>query len=559
MITEISIIVRPEEENNRDILNKKIADALKKQNVIAPADEISAVLQKKSTDARHGIVKFCLRYKVFIGEKPQSQTESSSDFLINFKKPLTNRAVIIVGSGPAGLFCALRLLENGIKPVIIERGNSVQERKKDIAAISARGILNENSNYCFGAGGAGTFTDGKLYTRSTKRGDVSRIYKIFAAFGAPKSILTDAHPHIGTDKLPAVITKMQEKILESGGEFHLNTLCEDIIIQKSSALAPAFPSVDPRFQNIPVCAALGIKAKDLKTSQEKIFTGSAVVFATGNSADDVYKMLAKISPFCLQAASFSAGVRVEHPRALIDKIQFHGKKMPQAAEYRLATRVSGRGVYSFCMCPGGFVIPASTSCDAITVNGMSPSRRNSEWSNAAIVTECAPQDIPPRFSEEAARAGCPALSSLYWRAFIDKETHRHGSGQKAPAQRLTDFLNAKDSITLPQTSYTPGVIPSRLDLWLPQNISSRLRVAFQDFNKKMNGFITDDALLIASETRTGTPVRILRDPKTLECVSIKNLYPAGEGSGYSGGITSSAIDGDRIALAITASLLSSPH
>ena len=530
MNTDISITVKPNDEKNQALINAEIFKALDKKGISFKKNEVTSVFVKKSIDARHGQIKILLRYKVYIGEEPNGDGET----LPVWKKAGGEHSVIIIGSGPAGLYAAFRLLEDGIKPVVIERGSCTDERKNDVEELESSGKLNAESNFCFGEGGAGTFSDGKLYTRSNKRGDIGKIYRIFVEFGASEKILTDAHPHIGTDKLPGIISGMRKKIIELGGEFYFDTLCTNLIVENGSAK--------------------GVNLKNLRSGEEFSLTGDAVILATGHSAVDIYKMIAKISPNSLEAKTFAVGVRVEHPRALIDSIQFHGKPMPQAAEYRLTTQVEERGVYSFCMCPGGYVVPCATAENQIVINGMSSSGRNSQWSDAAIVVERRPEDIPAEYQEEAKKAGCPALAGLYWRTWLEEETFRQGKGQFAPAQKLTDFLSHKDSTELPQTSYKPGVVASRLDKWLPSEISRRLEQGFRDFDKNMHGFISEDALLIASETRTSTPVRITRNKETLECEGIKNLYPAGEGSGYSGGIGSSAMDGEKVAAKIVQKL-----
>ena len=534
MVTELSIIIRPEDEKKPNFIKDKIVLALAEKGTKCSAAEVTPVFVKKSIDARRGQIKLVMRYKVYVGETPAEEEQT----VPQWKKAEGTHAVAIVGAGPAGLFGALRLLEDGIKPIIIERGSVTGERKKDIAAISTKGVVDANSNYCFGEGGAGTFSDGKLYTRSNKRGDIGRILRIFVAFGANPAILTDAHPHIGTDKLPGIINAMREKIIALGGEFHFDTQCVGFETEGTDAV--------PR--------VTGVHVRDTKTGAEKTICADAVVLATGHSANDVYELIAHAAPAALEEKIFAVGVRVEHPRELIDRIQFHGKKMAQAAEYRLTAQEDGRGVYSFCMCPGGFVVPSSTAPGQIVINGMSGAARNSQWSNSAIVVETRPEDIPAEFRNRAEQDGCPALAGLYWRSWLEAETARHGSGQKAPAQRLTDFLAHRDSGGLPRTSYTPGVVASRLDEWLPAQIAERLAAGFNDFNRNMHGFVCDDALLIASETRTSTPVRILRDRETLECTALKNLYPAGEGSGYSGGIVSSAMDGEKVCAAIAESL-----
>ena len=511
-------------------------------------ENISFVFSKKSLDARHGKAKFVMRYDVYIGEEAPSQ----EDLLPQWKsvKGSKCKSVLVVGSGPAGLFGALKLLEGGIKPIIIERGSDTKTRKVDIAKISTRGLLDSDSNYCFGEGGAGTFSDGKLFTRSNKRGNVGQVLRIFNHFGADASILTDAHPHIGTDKLPYIINAMRAKIIELGGEFHFNTRCTGFITSGKN-------SVD------------GIKTVNTKSGEEKDFFADAVLLATGHSAGDIYELLAKTAPQALEAKTFAAGVRIEHPRATIDAIQFHGRKMPNAAEYSLTSQQTGssktgnaasygkedeRGVYTFCMCPGGFVVPSATESGTIVVNGMSAAKRNSNWSNSAVVVETRPEDIPEKFKEIAKKNGCSALAGLYFRSSIEREAFLQANtgsdansmeGQKAPAQLLEDFLSHKKSPQekLPKTSYFPGITSSRLDQWLPDQIARRMEKAFKEFNKKMKGFICGEALLIAPETRTSTPVRILRDRESYECCALKKLYPAGEGSGYSGGIVSSAMDG----------------
>ena len=528
MIREITITINPEDEKNYNKLKTLVFKELKQDGIKFTAEKTTLVFQKKSIDARHGRVKLHLRYKVYIDEKPAE----SEDAVPVWKKVSESKTVIIIGSGPAGLFAALRLLEDGIKPVIIERGTDTSSRRKDIALISTKNFVNANSNYCFGEGGAGTFSDGKLYTRSNKRGDIGRILRIFVHFGADKAILTDAHPHIGTDRLPKVINNMRNKIIELGGEFHFNTKLTDFIIEERKGAKT-------------VC---GIMAEDVISGEKTEFHGDAVILATGHSATDVYSLIARTSPTALEAKTFAVGVRVEHPRKLIDNIQYHGKTegMP-TAEYRVTVQEDERGVYSFCMCPGGFVVPSASGDEEIVVNGMSAAARNSKWSNAAIVVETRPEDIPQNFVGEAEKMGCPALAGLLFRTDLEKKAKMNGKGQAAPAQLLTDFLENRQSETLPETSYTPGITASNLNEWLPPHICTRLQKGFRDIDKKMHGFVSPEALLIAVETRTSTPVRILRDGETMECTVLKRLYPAGEGSGYAGGIVSSAMDGEKVA------------
>ena len=532
MIQELSITVKPEEESNKLLIKKKISFELVSKNLInknQKNQEFEYVLQKKSVDARHGQIKIHLRFKVYIGESPKD-----SVFELPFWKKVdkeSSKSVIIVGSGPAGLFGALKLLEYGIKPIIIERGTETSQRRIDIAQITRNDFVNENSNYCFGEGGAGTFSDGKLYTRSNKRGNIQNILEIFAYFGADKKITTDAHPHIGTEKLPGVINNMRKKIIELGGEFYFNCKVCDFIFGSEKTKK----------------AIGGVVCKNLKTMEEFSIKADAVVLATGHSANDIYYLMAKYSPESLESKTFAAGVRVEHPRSLIDAIQYHGqvKKELGAAEYRVTTQVDERGVYSFCMCPGGFVVPSSSNNDEIVVNGMSASARNSKWSNAAIVVEIRPEDIPQEFVLQAEKLGSKDLAGLLFRNKIEKDAKLNGNGQAAPAQRVTDFIENKKSQTLPVSSFTPGLVSSNLNDWLPEHISKRLAKSFVQINKNMKGFVCQDALMIAPETRTSTPVRILRNKETFECEHLTGLFPVGEGSGYSGGIVSSAMDGEN--------------
>ena len=532
MIKELTITINPEDESNNSLIQKKIFSELKAQKVILKNQNekgFEYVLQKKSVDARHGQIKIHLRYKVYIGESPKDSVFKLPEWKKVDEKSC--KSVIIVGSGPAGLFGALKLLEYGIKPIIIERGPETSQRRKDIALISTKDFVNEDSNYCFGEGGAGTFSDGKLYTRSNKRGNIQNILEIFAHFGADKKITTDAHPHIGTEKLPGVINNMRNKIIELGGQFYFDCRVCDFIFGS----AKTEKSVG------------GVVCKNVKTMEEFSVKADAVVLATGHSANDIYYLIAKYSPLALEAKTFAAGVRVEHPRSLIDAIQYHGqvKKELGAAEYRVTTQVDERGVYSFCMCPGGFVVPSSSNNDEIVVNGMSASARNSKWSNAAIVVEIRPEDIPQEFVEQAKNLGSKDLAGLLFRNKIEKDAKLNGNGQAAPAQRVTDFIENKKSQTLPVSSFTPGIVSSNLNEWLPVHISKRLAKGFVQINKNMKGFVCQDALMIAPETRTSTPVRILRNKESFECVSLPGMFPVGEGAGYSGGIVSSAMDGEN--------------
>ena len=551
MKTEITVTVKPENEKNDGLIKKLLMNELQKKpeaaETAASGVDVEFVFVKKSIDARHGQVKLHLRYAAYIGEKaPQADTA-----LPVWKKADGKKSVIIVGSGPAGLFAALKLLEYGIKPVIIERGNETAQRRKDIALISTQGVVNGESNYCFGEGGAGTFSDGKLYTRSNKRGDIGGILRIFHAFGADEKILTDAHPHIGTDRLPKIINAMRNRIIELGGEVRFGCRCTDFLRK------------DGRVQGVKV-ESLGGPSRASGTTVDSGTTeifGDAVILATGHSAQDIYMQLAKVAPQSLEAKTFAVGVRVEHPRNVIDEIQYHGKagSMEQAglgaAEYRVTTQVDGRGVYSFCMCPGGFVVPSASGPEEIVVNGMSAAARNSKWSNAAIVVETRPEDIPQSFVEQARELGCPALAGLLFRTDLEHKAWKQSKGQAAPAQLVTDFLGNRATLqeAFPPTSYTPGIISSNLNEWMPSFITERLAQGLRQINQSMKGFIHPAALMIAPETRTSTPVRILRNKETMECTGLPGLYPAGEGSGYAGGIVSSAMDGENVAMAIVSS------
>ena len=592
MIFDLSVVIKAQEESDKNLIQKKLNAALRQK--YSGGESAEFVFVKKSVDARHGQLKLCLRYKAYVGEKPGLAQKEFS-----WLKADGSKKVVVVGSGPAGLFAALKLLERGVQPIIIERGRPTSERKRDIAAISVKGIVDADSNYCFGEGGAGTFSDGKLYTRSDKRGSIGEILQTFVHFGADPKILTDAHPHIGTNKLPQIINNMRAKIMELGGEFHFESRVVDFIIDETSVR--------------------GVVARAADKSQKE-FLADAVILATGHSATDIYELVARANPQSLEAKTFAVGVRVEHPRELIDKIQYHGKRAEAnlgAAEYRLTTQVEGRGVYSFCMCPGGFVVPSATGPQEIVVNGMSAAERNSAWSNAAIVVETRPEDVAQIMAGQKAAAdfglendigssqelavgtfglasdsasgqelaagtfglasdsgpvlglerlaggpvlGLPCLAGLRFRSWLERLTYLNGgasldqSAQAAPAQRLVDFLAGRQSSSLPRSSYTPGLVSSRLDLWLPPFVARRLAEGFKAFDKNMKGFISPDALLIASETRTSTPVRILRDKATFECLGLSRLYPCGEGSGWSGGIVSSAMDGQNSANAILKSL-----
>ena len=415
-----------------------------------------------------------------------------------------SRSVIIIGAGPAGLFAALTLLEHGIKPIIYERGKEVSERKKDIALLNRNEGLNPESNYCFGEGGAGTFSDGKLFSRSKKRGNMQRVMELFHYFGAPDTVLYEAHAHIGSDKLPGIIKNMRECILAHGGEIHFETRIE--------SLSPLTANHSP------------------------------LILAIGHSAHDTYRMLAA-EGVTLETKGFAMGVRAEHPQALINKLMYHTTNVEYIgnASYSLVTQVDGRGVYSFCMCPGGHIVPAGSEAGSCVVNGMSASHRNSPYANSGMVVQINPEDIP----------GDDPLRGLAFQEALEHMAFEHGGpAAQAPAQRLRDFVEGKASKDIPSCSYLPGTVSSRLDQWLPAHIGKRLQQGFRDFNKKYPGFLTNDAVILGVESRSSSAVRIPRDPGTLQSISTPGLYPCGEGAGYAGGITSSALDGINAALKI---------
>ena len=434
--------------------------------------------------------------------------------------------VIIVGAGPAGLFAALELIEAGIRPIVIERGKDVDARRRDMAAISREGRVNPNSNYCFGEGGAGAYSDGKLYTRSTKRGPVDKVLQIFHTHGAKDDILIDAHPHIGTDRLPGIIKAMRQTIIKHGGEVHFDTLVSDLIIKDGNT-------------------------EGVITADGQKFHGP-VILATGHSARDVYSMLSN-RDIAMEAKGIAVGVRLEHPQQLIDQIQYHsptgrGKFLP-AAEYSMLTRVDGRAVYSFCMCPGGVIIPAASGPGQLVVNGMSSSARGSRWANSGMVVEILPEDLPNDYTKYG------ELKMMHFQSDVEQAFfHAAGNLQVAPAQRMTDFVASRPSSTLPSSSYAPGLQPGRIDKILPKFIASRLQRGFSDFGRKARGFLTSEAILIGPETRTSAPVKIPRDAATRCHINIFGLYPVGEGAGYAGGIVSAAIDGINTARGIAENL-----
>ncbi|NDW17634.1 FAD-binding protein [Dysgonomonas sp. 216] len=513
MQKDIDLRLSPQQASDLDTI-KTIFSA---ETGILYKDIESVRIIRRSIDARQRNIIVNVRVRGYINEQ-EPQIKYSS---IEYPDVSNAKQVIVVGAGPAGLFAALRLIELGLKPIVVERGKNVRERKHDTSMMSKEHIVNPESNYCFGEGGAGAFSDGKLYTRSKKRGNVEKILNVFCQHGANTDILVDAHPHIGTDKLPGIIEKMRMQIIASGGEVHFNTRMDSLVIDDG-------------------------KVKGITTNTQQEFDG-AVILATGHSARDVYRMLHKQN-IRIEAKGLAIGVRIEHPAHLIDQIQYHseegrGKYLP-AAEYSFVEQVNGRGVYSFCMCPGGIIVPSASGEEQVVVNGMSPSNRGSKWSNSGVVVEIHPEDFP-EYSEYG------ELSLLHFQEYIEKLAWIHGGkSQIAPAQRLYDFINNKKSSNLPPTSYTPGIVSSSLHEWMPLFISSRLQEGLKAVGKKNRGYLTNDALIIGVESRTSSPVRVVRERESLQHPDIEGLYPCGEGAGYAGGIVSAAMDGERCAEAL---------
>jgi uncharacterized FAD-dependent dehydrogenase len=499
----INFQVSPEEAQNEAFLVQRIA-----QETGSPKDQLKWRWNKRSIDARKANIKINCSFEVF---EDGESTELDLDF--HPKKVDQSRSVIIIGSGPAGLYAALRALELGIKPIIFERGKDVRSRRRCLATLNKEGIVNGESNYCFGEGGAGTYSDGKLYTRSKKRGDVLKALKWLVNFGADEDILVDAHPHIGTNKLPALIVAMREAIIEYGGEVHFNSKLTDLQIEKGKVVG------------------VEINVNEKHAAEE-------VILATGHSARDIFYLLHQ-KGIRIDAKPFALGVRVEHAQELIDKIQYHGRAnddyLPPAS-YSLVTQVNGKGVYSFCMCPGGIIAPCATDGHEVVTNGWSPSKRNNPYSNSGIVVSVEPSDFKGRKND-------PFVCLDFQKEVEQRCWEVAGKDQKVPAQRLKDFVDGKVSADFPRSSYQPGIVSVDLNKVLPPMIVTRLREAFVDFGKKMRGYLTNDAVIHAPESRTSSPIAIPRDTETYEHIDLKGLYPCGEGAGYAGGIISAAIDG----------------
>ena len=501
---------------------QQLKEYIATEHDILPKNIKAVRILKRSIDARQRTIFINLKVRVYINELPTDAEYTS----IDYKDVSDAPAVIVVGAGPGGLFAALRLIEAGLRPILIERGKNVHDRRKDIARISREHLVDPESNYSFGEGGAGAFSDGKLYTRSKKRGSVDRILNILCQHGASTSILMDAHPHVGTDKLPGIIENMRNTIIRCGGEVHFETRMDKLIFEKDEVVG-------------------------IETQNGTTFHGP-VILATGHSARDVYYYL-KEAGVEIEAKGIAVGVRLEHPQELIEQIQYHskdgrGKYLP-AAEYSFVTQADGRGVYSFCMCPGGVVVPASTAPRQVVVNGMSASRRGSKWANSGMVVEVRPEDLTDYAEHEE-------LCVLKFQEHLEELCWLNGGmKQTAPAQLMVDFVNKKNSFDLPESSYAPGLLASPLHFWMPDFVTSRLRDGFKQFGKMSHGFLTNEAVMIGVESRTSAPVRILRDRETLQHIRIKGLYPCGEGAGYAGGIVSAAIDGERCAESITEQIL----
>ena len=532
MVNEYQIRVIPEVAAQEDRLKGWLADEHG-----LDVESISGVrILKRSIDARQRQIYVNLKVRVYVNEQPSDDEYVRTEYPHVEGRP----QVIVVGAGPGGLFAALRLIELGLRPVVLERGKNVHDRKKDLADISRTQQVDAESNYCFGEGGAGAYSDGKLYTRSKKRGNIDKILNVFCQHGASTAILADAHPHIGTDRLPQVIEAMRNTIINCGGEVHFQTKMTRLILEGDRVVGVEAVSQQP-------------------TTNSQLQYKGPVILATGHSARDVYRYLAE-AKIEIEGKGIAVGVRLEHPSALIDQIQYHSKqgrgRFLPAAEYSFVTQVAGRGVYSFCMCPGGFVIPAATDKEQIVVNGMSPANRGTRWSNSGMVVEVRPEDIESvdyrQSDEPSTNSQCSTLSSqlkvLRFQEELEKMCWQQGNmRQTAPAQRMTDFVNGRLSSDLPKSSYAPGLISSPLHFWLPKMISTRLQEGFKVFGRNAHGFLTNEAVLIAVETRTSSPVRIVRDKDRLQHVRIQGLFPCGEGAGYAGGIVSAGVDVERCA------------
>ena len=501
---EVTFQCSPEEAKDSTFLIKRIAEELNVKNDAL----FDFRWKKRSIDARKKSIKINCTFEVEINGQ-LTMREPNFDF----ENVSNSKEVHIIGAGPAGLFAALRALELGLKPIVFERGKDVRNRRRDLALLNKEGLLNPESNYCFGEGGAGTYSDGKLYTRSKKRGDVEKVLKLLVFFGAKEDILIDAHPHVGTNKLPQIITAIREKIIACGGEIHFDKKLTNLTLNEN-------------------------KIVQIELNHSEKHDINQLILATGHSAKDVFELLHK-NKIEIAAKPFALGVRVEHTQELIDQLQYHGRLNDEClppASYSLVTQVDGRGVYSFCMCPGGIIAPCATDTNEVVTNGWSPSKRNNPYSNSGIVVSIFPEDFKGKEND-------PFVCLNFQKEIEQKSWEIAGKNQQVPAQRLLDFVNKKKSIDFPRSSYKPGIVSVQLDEIFPSFVVNRLRQAFKDFDKKMQGFLTNDAVVHAPESRTSSPISIPRNPETLQHIRIENLYPCAEGAGYAGGIVSAAIDG----------------
>lgn len=504
----IQIQLLPEDVGNNELIRKKLREK-------TGTDKFEFVWRKRSIDARKALIKLNCTFEVY-----SSDEEIPKENVFAPQKVDVTTEVAIIGAGPAGIFAALRCLELGLKPIIFERGKDVRSRRRDLAALNKESKVNPESNYCFGEGGAGTYSDGKLYTRSKKRGDVEKALKWFVHFGANEDILVDAHPHIGTNKLPQIIVAMREEIIKWGGEVHFESKLTDLIIKDQQVTG-------------------------IEINEKNKFQFENVILATGHSARDIFYLLHN-KRIKVEAKSFALGVRIEHTQDLIDRIQYHGRLNDEflpPASYSLVSQVNGRGVYSFCMCPGGIIAPCATEQDEVVTNGWSPSKRNNPYSNSGIVVSVSPEDFPGKEKD-------PFVCLDFQKEIEHKAWLVAGRTQKVPAQRMLDFVQKKKSADFPRSSYQPGIVSVQMDEIFPPFVADRLRQAFVDFGKKMKGYLTNDAVLHAPESRTSSPISIPRDNETCEHIEIKGLYPCAEGAGYAGGIISAAIDGMKCVQAI---------
>lgn len=510
MSQSVQFQILPEEVANDSLLCQRI-----RQELGFNHDNFHFVWKKRSIDARKKIIKINCTLEVYLGDEIIETPEIFRPINVT-----NSPEIAIIGAGPAGLFAALRCLELGFKPIIFERGKDVRSRRRDLAILNKESIVNPESNYCFGEGGAGTYSDGKLYTRSKKRGDVEKALNWFVQFGADRDILVDAHPHIGTNKLPQIIVSMRETIIKYGGEVNFESKLTDLKIENKTI-------------------------KSVQINNSEWFEFNQVILATGHSSRDIFYLLHD-KGIRIESKPFALGVRVEHTQDLIDKIQYHGRLNDDfipPASYSLVTQVEGRGVYSFCMCPGGIIAPCATEQTEVVTNGWSPSKRNNPYSNSGIVVSVSPNDFPGKEND-------PFVCLDFQKEIENKCWEVAGKTQKVPAQRLLDFVYKKKSVDFPRSSYQPGITSVELDTIFPPFISDRLRKAFVDFGKKMHGYLTNDAVLHAPESRTSSPISIPRNPVTMEHIEIKGLYPCAEGAGYAGGIISAAIDGMKCVEAI---------